>query len=39
MSGMAIDTADVIAPVLTTTEVVVFFPARVTAKTRLRTLF
>ena len=36
---MAGSATDVVAPVLTATKVVVLFPARVTAQTRLRNLF
>ena len=38
MRGVAIDTADVVAPVLAAAEVVVLFPARVTPKTGLGSL-
>jgi hypothetical protein len=39
MARVAIGATDVVAPVFATTEVVVFFPARVTAETGFRSLF
>jgi len=39
MAGVAIYTTDIVAPVLTATEVVVFFLTRVTAKTRFGDFF